>query len=207
MKTGLLEVDYAKITGEAPDGSLTYGEIKKLGESISFSSEPTSEIVKVYGSSRVIRSSSTTSSEECTLVVDRLSLEARKDLFDLDQEDNGKTVYFGNKPAPYVGFGFISIRERSIQELAAEPDKPAEFYVVNVRCKCQFRPVERADHTLEETIEFRPTELNCIAIPKNDEKRTIGFSGQFDSLEEARQCVNLLLTTGVTFQYYSPLDA
>lgn len=165
MKTGLLEVDYAKITGEAPDGSLTYGDIKKLGESVSFSSEPTSEIVKFYGSSRVVRSSSTTSLEECTLVVDYLSYEAHQDIQSLDQADDG-SVSFGNKLAPYVGLGFISIRERSKQELAADPNKPAEFYVVNVRCKCQFRPVERVDHTLEETIDFRPTELNFIVIPK-----------------------------------------
>lgn len=206
MKTGLLEVHYAKITGEAPDGSLTYGDIKKLGEFISFSSEPTSEIVKVYGSSRIIRSSSTTPSEECTIVVDYLSSEIHQDIQDLDQNDDG-SISFGNKPAPYVGLGFISIRERSIQELTAEPNKPAEFYVVNVRCKCQFRPVERVDHTLEETIEFRPTELNCIAIPKNNKERTIGFSKQFDSLEEARQGMSLMLTTGVTFQYYDPNNA
>ncbi|MFR5642696.1 MAG: major tail protein [Clostridium paraputrificum] len=101
--TGLEKVYYAVMTDEVEE---TYGEVKELGEGIEIGVTPTENQTSLYAGNKQILVENALGDIDLTFTIPIMSTEAQKDLFGMEEAEEGGLIYKSNAVKPYIAIMF-----------------------------------------------------------------------------------------------------
>lgn len=101
--TGLEKVYYAVMTNEVEE---TYGEVKELGDGIEIGVTPTENQTPLYAANKQVLVEKALGDIDLTFTIPAMSTEAQKDLFGMEEAEEGGLIYKSNAIKPYIAIMF-----------------------------------------------------------------------------------------------------
>ena len=180
-KIGLRNFRYAELTGQNPDGTPIYGQIKSPGKAVTFNASIESYDGKFYADDALAESFTGFKSGTFTMELDRDDASVAADLLGHTFAEGELTSNIDDK-APYIGIGRI----------VTEIEDGATYYKGIVLYKCKAKEPSEENTTRGDDVEFASTsyEGDFMALNSGNWRS----SKRFNTLEAARTYVDECLT-------------
>lgn len=147
-KIGLSDFRYGYLT-EAPDGTPSYGQVKRLARAVSCQVEVTNNSASLYADNVLVESDTSFQGGTITLTIDEDDNETMADILGHTIDADGVLIRNSNDFAPWLGFG------RVIKKMVNGVYK----FKVEFLYKVKFSEPSADNTTQGENVEFATTEI------------------------------------------------